>query len=221
MHANVILEREQYITVRRGGNINAVSNCTRCVGKMTDPMDRVIEDVQRELLQIENRIESLNKESTSGSIQIVEEELNKKLEVIGSRIPKLESQRPSRERLKDEYGRHYEAYKAIIDVHFSDVTKFEEELSRCSNYLEKHLENHKQIQECLQTNQLKLEYAASLLESRPETLLDAKRRLDQLNNRLTEKISNTTELSKRIKRLSSDASSYKIKLQSLVEEPNR
>jgi uncharacterized coiled-coil DUF342 family protein len=68
---------------------------------------------------------------------------------------------------------------------------------------------------------MKLEYAVSLLESHPETLLDAKRRLDQLNNRLTEKISNTTELSKRITRLSNDASSYKTKLQSLVEEPNR
>ena len=188
---------------------------------MTDPMNRVIEDVERELLQIENRIELLNKESTSGSIQIVEEEVTKKLEVIGSRIPKLESQRPSRESLKNEYGRHCEAYKAIIDVHLSDVAKSEEELSRCSNYLHKHLENHKQIQECLQTNQMKLEYAASLLESHPEILLDAKRRLDQLNNRLTEKISNTTELSKRIKRLSNDAGSYKTKLQSLIEEPNR
>jgi len=28
MHANVILEREQYNAVRRGGDINAVSNCT-------------------------------------------------------------------------------------------------------------------------------------------------------------------------------------------------
>jgi len=184
-------------------------------------MNSVIEDVERELLQIENRIESLNKESTSGSIQIVEEEVTKKLEVIGSRIPKLESQRPSHESLKNEYGRHYEAYKAIIDVHLSDVAKSEEQLSRCSNYLQKHLENHKQILKCLQTNQMKLEYAASLLESHPETLLDAKRRLEQLNNRLAEKISNTTELSKRIARLSNDASSYKTKLQSLVEEPAR
>jgi chromosome segregation ATPase len=68
---------------------------------------------------------------------------------------------------------------------------------------------------------MKLEYAASLLESHPETLLDAKRRLDLLNSRLTEKISNTTELSERIERLSNYASSYKTKLQSLVEEPNR
>jgi chromosome segregation ATPase len=188
---------------------------------MTDPMNRVIEDVERELLQIENRIESLNKESTSGSIQIVEEEVTKKLEIIGSRIPKLESQRPSRESLKNGYGRHCEAYKVIIGVHLSDVVKFEEELNRCSNYLQKHLEDHKRIQECLQTNQMKIEYAASLLESHPETLLDAKRRLDQLNNRLTEKIFNTTELSKRITRLSNDATSYKSKLQSLVEEPNR
>ena len=188
---------------------------------MTDPMNRVIEDVERELLQIENRIESLNKERTSGSIQIVEEEVTKKLEVIGSRIPKLKSQRPSRESLKNEYDRHLEAYKAIIDVHLSDVAKSEEELSRCSDYLQKHLENHKQIQESIQTNQMKLEYAASLLESHPETLLDAKRRLGQLNNRLAEKISNTTQLSERITRLRNDASSYKTKLQSLAEEPNR
>jgi len=188
---------------------------------MSDPMNRVVEDVERELLQIENRIESLNKESTSGSIQIVEEEVAKKFGVIGSRIPKLESQRPSRESLRNEYDRHREAYKVIIDVHLSDVAESEDKLSRCSSYLQKHLENHKQILECLQANQMKLEYATSLLESHPETLLDAKRRLDQLNNRLTEKISNMTELSKRITRLSNDASSYKTKLQSLVEEPNR
>ena len=187
---------------------------------MADPMNRVIEDVERELLQIENRIESLNKEKVSGSIQIIEEEVTKKLEVIGSRIPKLKSQRPSRERLKNEYCRHYEAYKAIIDVHLSDLAKSEEELSRCSNYLQKHLENHKQIQESLQTNQMKLEYAASVLETHPETLLDAKRRLGHLNNRLMEKIANTTELSKKITMLSNDATSYKTKLKSLVEEPN-
>ena len=182
-------------------------------------MNRVVEDVERELLQIENRIESLNKESTSGSIQIIEEEVAKKLEVIGSRIPKLESQRPSRESLKNEYDRHREAYKVIIDVHLSDVAESEDKLSRCSSYLQKHLENHKQIQECLQANQMKLEYATSLLESHSESLLDAKRRLDQLNDRLAEKISNTTQLSKRITRLSIDASSYKTKLQSLLEEP--
>ena len=221
MHANVILEREQHITVPRGGDNNPVSNCTERVGKMADPMNRIVEDVERELLQIENRIESLNKENTSGSIQIVEEEITKKLVVIGSRIPKLQTQRPSRENLKNEYDRHCEAYRAIIDVHLSDVAKSEEKLSRCSNYLQLHLENHKKIQGCLQTNQMKLEYAASLLENHPESLLDAKRRLDQLNNRLTEKISTTTELSKRITRLSNDASSYKTKLQSLVEEPNR
>ena len=184
-------------------------------------MNRVVEDVERELLQIENRIESLSKESISGSIQIVEEEVTKKLEVIGSRINKLQSQRPSRESLKNEYGLQFEAYKAIIDVHLSDVVKSEEELRQCSNYLQKHLENHKQIQECLRTNQTKLEYAASLLESRPETLLDAKRRLSRLNNILVDKISNTTELFKRITRLSNEASSYKTKLQRLVEEPDR
>jgi chromosome segregation ATPase len=188
---------------------------------MTDPMNRVIEDVERELLLIENHIESLNKESASGSIRIVEEEVTKKLDVIGERIPKLESQRPRRESLKNEYGRHFEAYKMIINVHLSDVSKSVEELKRCSNYLQKHLENQKQIQECLKTNQMKLEYAASLLESHPETLLDAKRRLDQLNNRLAGRISSTTELSERISKLSSYASSYKTKLQSLVEEPNR
>jgi len=188
---------------------------------MTDPMNRVIEDIERELLQIENRLESLNKENPSGSIQLVEEEVTKKLEIIGSRIPKLESQRPGREGLKDEYGRHCEAYKAIIDVHLSDVVKSEEELNRCSAYLKKHLEDHKRIRECIQTNQMKIEYSSSLLESHPEVLLDAKRRLDQLNNRLTEKISNTTELSKKITKLSNDASSYRSKLQSLVEEPNR
>jgi chromosome segregation ATPase len=184
-------------------------------------MNRVIEDIERELSQIEDRIESLDKESASGSIQIVEEEVTKKLGVIGSRIPKLESQRPSRESLKNEYSLHFEAYKTIIDVHLSDVAKSEEELYRCSNYLEKHLENHRLIQECLQSNQMKLEYAASLLESHPETLLDAKHRLGQLNDRLMEKISNTTELSKRIVKLSNDASSYKTKLQSLVQEPNK
>lgn len=184
-------------------------------------MNRVIEDVERELLLVENHIESLNKESASGSIRIVEEEVTKKLGVIGARIPKLESQRPSRESLKNEYGRHCEAYKAIIAVHLSDVAESEEELKRCSTYLRKHLENQRQIQKCLQTNQVKLDYAASVLESHPETLLDAKRRLDQLNNRLAEKISSTTELSERISKLSSYASSYKTKLQSLVEEPNR
>ena len=184
-------------------------------------MNRVIEDAERELLQIENRIESLDKESTSASIQIAEEEITRKLDVIGSRIPKLESQRPSRESLKNEYSRHCEAYKAIINVHLSDVAKSEEELSRCANYLQRHLEKHKQIQESLQTSQTKLEYAASLLESQPETLLDARHRLDQLNNRLTERISNMTELFKRIDRLASDASTYKNKLQSLIEEPSR
>ena len=184
-------------------------------------MNHVIEDIEGELLLSENRIESLSKENPSGSIQLVEEEVAKKFEVIGSRIPKLKSQRPSRESLKNEYGRHLEAYKAIIDVHLSDVAKSEEELSRCSDYLQKHLENHRQIQESIQTNQMKLDYAASLLESHPETLLDAKRRLGQLNNRLAEKISNTTQLSERITRLRNDASSYKTKLQSLVEEPNR
>jgi chromosome segregation ATPase len=188
---------------------------------MTDPMNRVIEDVERELLQIENRIELLDKESTSASIQIAEEEISRKLGVIGSRISKLESQRPSRESLKNEYDRHCEAYRAIINVHLSDVTKSQEELNRCTNYLRKHLEKHKQIQESLQTSQTKLEYAASLLESQPETLLDTRHRLDQLNNRLTERITNTTQLSKRIDRLSNDASSYKTKLQSLIEEPKR
>jgi chromosome segregation ATPase len=188
---------------------------------MTDPMNRVIEDVERELLQIENRIEALNKESRSGSIQIVEEEVAKKLEVIGSRIPRLESQRPNRESLKNKYGRHCEAYKVIIDVHLSDVTKSEEELSKCLNYLQKHLEDHKQVQECIQTNQMKLEYAASLQEIPPDTLLDAKRRLDQLNEKFTERIAITTELFSDIKRLSNDAGSYRAKLQSLIEEPNR
>lgn len=188
---------------------------------MTDPMNRVIEEAERELLQIENRIDSLNKEITSGSIQIVEEEVTKKLGVIGSRIPKLESQRPRRENLRNEYDRHCEAYKSIVGVHLSDVAQIEEELSRCSNYLQKHLEKHKQIQESLQTNQMKLEYAASVLDSHPETLIDAKRRLDQLSNRLAEKISGTTELSKGIARLSKDAISYKTRLQSLVEEPNK
>lgn len=174
---------------------------------MTDPMNRIIEDVERELLQIENRIEALDKESASGSIQLVEEEVTKRLELIGSRIPKLESQRPSHESLKSDYGRHSEAYRAIIDVHLSDVTESEEKLNRCSSYLQKHLQNHKEIQKRLQTNMMKLEYAACVLESHPETLSDAKRRLDQLNNRLTERISNTTELSKRIARLSNDAGS--------------
>ncbi len=188
---------------------------------MTDPVSRVLDDVERELLQLENRIESLDKESQIGSIRIVEEEVAKKLEVIHSRIPRLESERPSRERLKDEYSKHSEAYKAIIDVHLSDAAKSEKELSRCLEYLQKHLEDHKQIQERLQTNQIKLEYSASLVESSSETLTEAKRRLDQLNNRLAERISNMTELSERISKLSNDSSSYKRKLQGLIEETAR
>ncbi len=187
---------------------------------MTDPMNHVIEDIERELLRIENRIESLNKENPSGSIQLVGEEVTKKFEVIGSRIPKLESQRPSRECLKNEYSRHSEAYKGIINVHLSHVVKSQEELNRCSSYLQKHLEDQKRIQEYLQTTQTKIEYATPLLESHRETLMDAKRRLDQLNNRLIEKLSSTAELSKKIMKLSNDASSYRTKLQSLVEDPN-
>ncbi len=185
---------------------------------MIDPMNRVIDDVERELLQIENRAETLNKENTSGSIQIVEEEIAKRLQVIGSRIPKLESQRPGRESVQNEYGSRFEAYKAIIDVHLFDVTKSEEELTRCLTYLQKHLENHRQIQASLQTNQMKLGYAASVLENQPETLLDARRRLELLNGRLMEKISSGAELFKRITKLSNDAHSYKVKLQSLIGE---
>ncbi len=185
---------------------------------MTDPVNRVIEDVEHELLQIENRLESLSKESTSGLIQISEEEITRKLEMVGSRMQKLESQRPKRDNLQNEYTRHCEAYEAIISVHLSEVTKSEEELSRCSNYLQKHLEDHKQIRDRLQTNEMKLEYAASLLEGQSETLQDAKRRVNQLNYRLTEKISNATELSKRIAALSNNACSYRSKLQSLIDK---
>ncbi len=188
---------------------------------MTDPVSRVLDDVERESLLIENQIESLDKESQSGSIQIVEEEVAKKLEVIRSRIPRLESQRPSREHLKDEYSKHIEAYKAIIDVHLSDAAKFEEELGRCLVYLQKLLEDYSRAQERLQTNQIKLEYATSLMESGSETLSEAKRRLDQIDNRLTERISSTTELSKRIAKLRDDSSSYRLKLQSLTKEPGR
>ncbi len=184
---------------------------------MIDPMSRVIEDIQKELLQIENRLELLSKENPSGMAQVVEEEVTRKLEIVGSRISKLESQRPKPESLKDGYGRHCEAYKTIVDVHLSDVIKSEDDLNKCSAYLRKHLEDNERLEECLLSNKTKIEYAMSVLESHPESLLDAERRLEQINNRLVEKISSTTELFKRIMRLNSDASSYKTKLQSLLE----
>ncbi len=187
---------------------------------MTDPVSRVIEDVERELLQIENRAETLNKEDASASIQIAEEEIAKNLQIVGSRIPKLESQRPSRGGLKSEYSPRFKAYKAVVDVHISDAAKSQEELVKCSTCLQKHLDNIRQIHESLQANQMKLEYASSVLDEQPEILLDVKRRLELLKSRIAEKISSTTELSKRITKLGDDAHSYKVKLQSLVLESN-
>ncbi len=182
---------------------------------MTDPINRIAEEIEAELLQLENRVESLNRESPTGSIQIVQEEVSKKLGLISARITKLGPQQPASDKSEQEYDRHYRAYKAIIDAHLADVTESKKRLDQSSSHLQKHLEYHRQIQDSLQTNRIKLEYSIALLENQPENLLSAKRRIEELENRLSERTAIMNELMKVIAALQKDACTYEAKLTAL------